>query len=102
MKFFVPAFIFAATAMALPGSGSAAGVAPQSNNEVEDAVNKCGNGAKMSCCNKINKSEGISQNNIGASPTSSVPLVARVSALARVALSLTSPSLVSGLSTPLN
>lgn len=65
MKFFVPAFLFAATAMALPGSGSAAGVAPHSSNEVEDAVNKCGDGAKMSCCNKINKSEGISQNNIG-------------------------------------
>lgn len=28
-------------------------------------MNKCGDGAKMSCCNKINKSEGISQNNIG-------------------------------------
>lgn len=65
MKFFVPAFLFAATAMALPGSGSAAGVAPHSNNEVEDAVNKCGDGAHMSCCNKINKNEGISQNNIG-------------------------------------
>ncbi|OQE20127.1 hypothetical protein PENFLA_c017G07489 [Penicillium flavigenum] len=65
MKFFVPAFLFAATAMALPGSGSAAGVAPQSSNEVEHAVNQCGNGAQMSCCNKINKNEGVSQNNIG-------------------------------------
>jgi hypothetical protein len=51
-------------AMALPSSGSAAGITPHSN-EVEDAVNKCGDGAHMSCCNKINKNEGISQNNIG-------------------------------------
>lgn len=65
MKFFVPAFLFAATAMALPGSGSAAGVAPLSENEVEHAVNQCGNGAEMSCCNKINKNQGVSQNNIG-------------------------------------
>lgn len=64
MKFFVPAFLFAATAMALPGSGPA-GVAPSSDNKVADAVNKCGDGAKMSCCNKINKNEGVSQNNIG-------------------------------------
>ncbi|EKV18860.1 Hydrophobin [Penicillium digitatum] len=64
MKFFLPAFHFAATAMALPSSGSAAGITPHSN-EVEDAVNKCGDGAHMSCCNKINKNEGISQNNIG-------------------------------------
>ncbi|KAJ5779913.1 Hydrophobin [Penicillium paradoxum] len=65
MKFFIPAFLFAATAMALPGSGSAAGVAPLSENEVENAVNKCGDGAQMSCCNKINKNEGVTQNNIG-------------------------------------
>ncbi|KAJ5552044.1 Hydrophobin [Penicillium sp. DV-2018c] len=64
MKFFVPAFLLAATAMALPGSGSH-GVAPQSENEVENAVNQCGNGAQMSCCNKINKNEGVTQNNIG-------------------------------------
>ncbi|KAJ5826476.1 Hydrophobin [Penicillium robsamsonii] len=66
MKFFVPAFLFAATAMAMPGSGAAAGVTPESENEIKNAVNQCGNGAKMSCCNKVNHNEGISQNNIGA------------------------------------
>ncbi|KAJ5970096.1 Hydrophobin [Penicillium vulpinum] len=65
MKFFVPAFLFAATAMAMPGLGSPAGVAPESDNKVQNAVNQCGNGAKMSCCNKINHNEGISQNNVG-------------------------------------
>jgi len=64
MKFFIPAVLFAATAMALPGhGGSAAGQA--SDNKVEDAVAKCGNDAQMSCCNKINKNQGVSQNNIG-------------------------------------
>lgn len=65
MKFFIPTLVLAATAMALPGSGSPAGVAPHSENEVENAVNQCGNGAQMSCCNKINKNENVSQNNIG-------------------------------------
>jgi hypothetical protein len=64
MKFFITAVLLAATAMALPGHpGSAAG--QSSDNKVEDAVSKCGNGAQMSCCNKINKNQGVSQNNIG-------------------------------------
>ncbi|KAJ5800654.1 fungal hydrophobin [Penicillium psychrosexuale] len=62
MKFFVPAFLFAATAMALPGSGHAAS---HSDNEVENAVNQCGNGAQMSCCNTIHKNKNITQHNVG-------------------------------------
>ena len=65
MKFFVPAFLFAAAAMAMPGSHAAAGVSPESEAKVRNAVNQCGNGAKMSCCNKVNHNEGISQNNVG-------------------------------------
>ncbi|KAJ6078273.1 hypothetical protein N7467_008026 [Penicillium canescens] len=60
MKFFIPTVLLAATAMALPSANSNV-----SDNKVKDAVNKCGNEAKMSCCNKINKNEGVSQNNIG-------------------------------------
>ncbi|KAJ5998153.1 hypothetical protein N7499_005468 [Penicillium canescens] len=60
MKFFIPAVLLAATAMALPSANSNV-----SDNKVKDAVNKCGNDAQMSCCNKINKNEGVSQNNIG-------------------------------------
>ncbi|KAJ5851282.1 Hydrophobin [Penicillium soppii] len=63
MKFFIPAVLFAATAMALPGHGGPIGQA--SDNKVEDAVAKCGNGAEVSCCNKVTKTEGVSQNNVG-------------------------------------
>jgi hypothetical protein len=63
MKFFIPAVLLAATAVALPGAPSASNVL--SDNELKDTVNKCGNEAQMSCCNKINKNQGVSQNNIG-------------------------------------
>ncbi|KAJ5311897.1 hypothetical protein PENANT_c022G01968 [Penicillium antarcticum] len=58
MKFFIPTVLLAATAMAMPS-------APLGGNKLENAVNQCGNGAKMSCCNKINKNEGVTQNNVG-------------------------------------
>jgi hypothetical protein len=49
--------------MALPSAPSPNNVL--SDNELKDTVNKCGTGAEMSCCNKINKNQGVSQNNIG-------------------------------------
>jgi hypothetical protein len=60
MKFFIPTVLLAATAMALPSTNGII-----SDNKVKDAVSKCGNDAKMTCCNKINKNEGVSQNNVG-------------------------------------
>lgn len=65
MKFFVPALLLAASAMALPGHVDNTEVSPSSDNKVANAINQCGNGPKMQCCNKVNKNEGVTQNNVG-------------------------------------
>ncbi|CAG7920233.1 unnamed protein product [Penicillium olsonii] len=66
MKFFVPALLLAATAMALPGHpGSSNEVSPSSDNQVKNVVNQCANTGDVKCCNKVNKNEDVTQNNVG-------------------------------------
>ncbi|CAG8082722.1 unnamed protein product [Penicillium salamii] len=60
MKFFIPAILLAATAMALPGHpGSSNEVSPSSDNEVENAVNQCGNSGDLKCCNNVDKTGDV-------------------------------------------
>lgn len=73
MKFFASAILFAATAMALPQPGE--GVPAAGNNGVQFPVGnqytlgqaqaKCGNDAKVSCCNKATYTHDINTANIG-------------------------------------
>ncbi|KAJ5676466.1 conidial hydrophobin Hyp1/RodA [Penicillium maclennaniae] len=70
MKFFVSAFILAATAMALPsGEGAPSGSDvkfPVGNKMTMDqAQAKCGNDAKVSCCNKATYTHDITTVNHG-------------------------------------
>ncbi|KAJ5100100.1 conidial hydrophobin Hyp1/RodA [Penicillium argentinense] len=75
MKFFATALVLAATAMALPhdgGSGDSAGSGnsnvqfPIGNKyTVEQAQAKCGNDAKVSCCNKATYTHDITTANTG-------------------------------------
>lgn len=72
MKFFASALLFAATAMALPSSGD--GVSGGNSNvqfpvgnkyTMSEAQAKCGNDAKVSCCNKATYTHDITTNNQG-------------------------------------
>ncbi|KAJ5167553.1 conidial hydrophobin Hyp1/RodA [Penicillium canariense] len=72
MQFFTSALLFAAAAMALPQSGD--GVASQGDNikfpvkqgtTFEQANAKCGNDAKVSCCNKATYTHDIVTENSG-------------------------------------
>ncbi|KAJ5948391.1 conidial hydrophobin Hyp1/RodA [Penicillium verhagenii] len=66
MKFITTALIFAATAVALPQSGSDGNIFPVSNGmTVEQAQAKCGNNSTVSCCKKTTYTKDITTSNNG-------------------------------------
>ncbi|KAJ5160995.1 conidial hydrophobin Hyp1/RodA [Penicillium capsulatum] len=68
MKFFAPALLFAATAMALPSPGQGSGNVQfpvGDKTDLKQAQNKCGNDAKVSCCNKATYTRDIKTANNG-------------------------------------
>lgn len=66
MKFFASAVLFAATAMALPQPSSSDVKFPVHNQyTLSQAQAKCGNDAKVSCCNKSTYTRDINTANVG-------------------------------------
>lgn len=72
MKFFATALVFAATALAMPHSGDGVGGGDSSfkfpvdkSTTIEQAQAKCGNDAKVSCCNKATYTHDINTANVG-------------------------------------
>jgi len=61
MKFFATALLLAATAVALPGNIQSI----PKGMTVSQAQAKCGDNAKVSCCNKYTSNKDITTNNSG-------------------------------------
>lgn len=66
MKFFATALLLAATAMALPQPGSEGNIqSGLKGMTVKQAQAKCGDKAKLNCCNKYTTNKDITTNNSG-------------------------------------
>ncbi|KAJ5578795.1 conidial hydrophobin Hyp1/RodA [Penicillium hispanicum] len=79
MKFFATAILFAATAMALPSGDGPVKFPVQKGTTLQQAQAKCGNDAKVNCCNKATYTHdvtttdkgllaGVLQNALGGGP----------------------------------
>lgn len=70
MKFFATALLFAATVVALPQPGDGNGGSGNNNvkypvgnkTTLKQAQNKCGNDAKVSCCNEATYTKDVTNN----------------------------------------
>ncbi|KAJ5648822.1 conidial hydrophobin Hyp1/RodA [Penicillium longicatenatum] len=66
MKFFATALLLAATAMALPQPGGEGNIQSiPKDMTINQAQAKCGDNAKVNCCNKYTTNKNINTNNSG-------------------------------------